>query len=335
MPTVYAALDDALLVVRGDPGDRTADRTLDDHDLDCLAVAPGAGENGDRVFCGTFDAGLWRSEDGADSWERVGEGTVGNKVMSVAVNPDDPDEVWAGTEPSAVYRSTDGGEAWTVREGLTDLPSASSWSFPPRPYTHHVRWIEVDPADPAHLYVSIEAGALVQTFDRGETWEDRMPDSRRDNHSLTTHPEAPGLAWAAAGDGYAETVDGGATWSHPQEGLDHRYCWSVAVDAEDSRTVLVSAARGARSAHNPASAESYVYRKRGDEPWERCDADLPAGEGMVRAVLARGDDGGEFYAATNRGLFETADAGETWEAFDVEWPAAFEEQTPSGLRVVF
>ncbi len=325
----------ALLVVDGAPDDPTARVRLDGHELACLAVAPEAGESGtDRVFCGTYDAGLWRSEDGGDSWERVGENAVGNKVMAVAIDPDDPDEAWAGTEPSAVYRSTDGGATWTEREGLTDLPSASGWSFPPRPYTHHVRWIEVDPDDPAHLYVSIEAGALVQTSDRGETWEDRAPDSRRDNHSLTTHPDAPGRAWAAAGDGYAETDDGGRTWTHPQEGLDHRYCWSVAVDAADPRTVLLSAASGPRSAHNAASAESYVYRRRGDEPWERVGDGLPTGKGTVRAALARGSASGAFYALSNRGLFFTTDAGETWEAVNVEWPEEFGTQTPSGLAVV-
>ena len=32
---------------------------------------------------------------------------------------------------------------------LTELPSVPTWSFPPRPYTHHVRWIGLHPTDPA------------------------------------------------------------------------------------------------------------------------------------------------------------------------------------------
>ncbi|EMA51051.1 WD40/YVTN/BNR-like repeat-containing protein [Halococcus salifodinae] len=360
MPTIHAAMRNGLLVaVRDDvaehdgattdgvvsdgavPGDawRTT-RRLAEHDLECVAVHPASP---DRVFVSTFDAGLHRSEDGGESFERVGQGTIGEHVMSLAVDPESPETVWAGTEPSAVYRSTDGGVSWEHREGLTDLPSSSEWSFPPRPDTHHVRWIEPDPHDSGHLYVGIEAGALIETHDAGETWEDRVETARVDNHSLTTHPDAPERAWSAAGDGYAETHDAGETWVHPQEGLDHRYCWSVAVDPADPDTVLLSSASGPRSAHNTDTAESYVYRKRGDSPtatgggvsWERLDdRGLPTGEGVVRAVLAPGAAAGEFYAVNNRGLFFTTDAGDSWTRLGVEWPAAFESQTPRGLAVL-
>ena len=50
--------------------------------------------------------------------------------------------VYAGTEPSAVFRSDNGGDSWVDLAGLRALPSAATWSFPPRPHTHHVRWIE-------------------------------------------------------------------------------------------------------------------------------------------------------------------------------------------------
>jgi photosystem II stability/assembly factor-like uncharacterized protein len=332
MTRIFALMRGALLVYDGDA--QTAERTLGGHDFECVAVSADAP---DRVFCGTFDAGLVRSLDGGTTWNRVGEETLSKSVTSLAVSPYDSDVVYAGTEPSAVFRSRDGGETWTELDGVTALPSEPEWAFPPRPHTHHVRWVEPDPADADHLYVSIEAGALVQTHDAGQTWEDRRPSARRDNHSLTTHPDEPGRAWAAAGDGYAETSDGGQTWEHPQEGLDHRYCWSVVVDPGDPDRVLVSSADSARVAHNPDRAESYLYRREGDGAWERLDGrGVPTGEGVLRAVLATGPAGaaGVFYALTNRGLYRTEDGGDSWSAVDVEWPNAFERQTPRGLAVV-
>ncbi|MFD1511760.1 WD40/YVTN/BNR-like repeat-containing protein [Halomarina rubra] len=326
--TLYAALRTALLVVRDERGDPTVERRLTDYDLECVEAHPDAP---DTVLVGTFDDGLYRSTDGAESFGRVAP-EMESRVMSLAVNPTDPEEWWAGTEPSRVYHSTDAGATWAEKPGLTDLPSAEDWYFPPRPDTHHVRWLEVDPGNPAHLYAGIEAGALVQTFDRGETWEDKVETSRFDNHSLATHPLAPDRVYSAAGDGYAESHDRGATWQYPQAGLHHRYTHSVAVDAGDPEVLVLSAASGPRAAHSPPG-ESYVYRREADGAWTQAMDGLPDPNGLLRAVLEPGDPG-EFFALTNHGVYRSTDGGVSWAALDVPWGEAFESQGGRGLAAV-
>jgi len=330
MPALYAALDEAMLVARDESGDWQVTRRLAGHDLQCLAASRATPE---RVFVGTFESGLQRSTDGGDSWTRVGEDALHERVMSVTTSPHDSDEVWVGTEPSAVFVSRDGGDTWTEKPGLTDLPSADEWYFPPRPDTHHVRWLEVDPSDPDRLYVGIEAGAFVLSPDGGDTWRERPPGSRRDNHTLATHPADEGRVYAAAGDGYAESTDGGDSWDRPQEGLDHRYCWSVAPDPSDSDTVVLSSAGGPRQAHSQP-AESSVYRREGDGPWTRAMDGLPDPEGSLRAVLAPGGEAGELFLLSNHGLHRTGDAGRTWARLAVPWREAYETQRPRGLAVV-
>jgi hypothetical protein len=151
--------------------------------------------------------------------------------------------------------------------------------------------------------------------------------------SLEPDATAPDRAWSAAGDGYAKTPDGGDTWTHPQEGLEHRYCWSVAVDPGDPETVLLSAATGPWSAHRPATAESYLYRRRDEGPWERLtDVAVPTGKGILRAVLRTGDEAGECYAAHNRGLYRTHDFGSSWERVPADWDD-YADQTVRGLAV--
>lgn len=321
---MYAAFENAFLT---DDGGWERRDPPTDAQIQCIDAS---NEVPERVFCGTFGDGLYRSVDAGETWEHV---DVATNVMSLTVDPHDPDEVWLGTEPSAVYHSTDGGETWAEKPGLTNLPSASEWYFPPRPDTHHTRWIAVDPGDPAHLYVGIEAGALVQTHDKGETWEDRVSTARLDNHTLTTHPDAPDRAYSAAGDGYAETHDKGETWTYPQEGLKHRYVWSIAVDSADPDTVLVSSASGARRAHASSTAESYVYRRDNGGAWQQCLDGLPGPDGMIRPVLAAGA-AHEFYALTNRGLYRSSDSGEHWHDLGIEWDESLTTQRPRGLACI-
>ena len=327
---IYAAYDDGLRVV--DPATGAVETRLSGQRVECLSVARGEAraDGGDateppRVLAGTFDAGLFRSVDGGSRFACVTASTLGpegsgpDAVTAVATSPHDPDVVWIGTEPSRAYRSADGGETAERVGGLTDLPSADEWSFPPRPDTHHVRWIEPCPADPLRWLFGIEAGALAVTADGGETWTDRPPGSRRDTHAMATHPDAPDRVYAAAGDGFAESDDCGDSWRVRDAGLDHGYVWGLAVDPGDPATALVSAAASATAAHR--RGEAHLYRYRRGEGFERLDdREFPTGEGTFRAALASGRSAGTIWALSNRGLFVTRDAGDTFEQVPVDLP---------------
>jgi photosystem II stability/assembly factor-like uncharacterized protein len=116
---------------------------------------------------------VYRSDDGGVSWRGIG-GLDGRRIMSITASPARPNLVWVGTEPSEVWRSADAGETWQQTSALETLPSSSEWSFPPKPDTHHVRWIACHPRDGDRLWVAIEAGALVSTLDGGRSWHDRV-----------------------------------------------------------------------------------------------------------------------------------------------------------------
>jgi hypothetical protein len=194
--------------------------------------------------------------------------------------------VYAGTEPSAVFRSDTGGDTWADLAGLRALPSADTWSFPPRPDTHHVRWIEADASVADRVFVAIEAGALVRTFDGGRTWHDRVGGGPYDTHTAVTHPLAPGRIYSAAGDGYFESTDAGDSWRSPEDGLRHLYLVGVAVDPGDPDTVVISATDGPGFAYSPRLATAYVYRKTGLEGWKQAMSGLPEAKGATASRFA-------------------------------------------------
>jgi photosystem II stability/assembly factor-like uncharacterized protein len=149
--------------------------------------------------------------------------------------------VYVGTEPTAFYRSDDGGESWEKMSSINNLKSSTSWSFPPRPWTSHVRWIESDKTKPGYVYVAIEAGALVQSYDGGRTWIDKVNGGPYDTHTLATHKNMPGRLYSAAGDGYFESYNYGQTWKRSVAGLDDYYLFGLPVDSGNPKTVIVSA----------------------------------------------------------------------------------------------
>jgi hypothetical protein len=236
---------------------------------------------------------------------------------------------YVGTEPSALYRSADGGATWRECATLRELPSAPTWSFPPRPWTSHVRAIAPDPNVGGRLYVAIEAGALVRTRDGGQSWTDRVEGGPFDSHTLATPRQTPDLIYSAAGDGYslagmgfAESSDGGRTWTRPSAGLPYHYLWGLAVNPTDPTELIVSCAPGPREAHQPEHARSAICRRTGADPWQHCGDGLPPDNGTLASSLAAHEgESGIFYAANNMGVYRSPDSGQTWRRIEIPWPA--------------
>lgn len=317
MNTLVVATEQALLVARH-ASQWSVEEHLKGKSPESLAVDP---RNSTRVYSGTRGSGLWRSDDAGRTWDPVGAGISPAEITAVAVSSPELSVVYAGTEPSAVFRSDNGGETWSELSGLQALPSAQTWSFPPRPETHHVRWIETDPVVAARVFVAIEAGALVRTLDGGRTWLDRTRGGPIDTHTAATHKHAPGRLYSAAGDGYFESDDAGDSWTRSVDGLQHRYLVGVAVDPVDPDTVIVSAASGPFVAYRPRNAEAHVYRKTAGRSFEPAMEGLPDSRGTTASRFAtHPDEPGVIYAANNHGLFHSADAGRTWKALEIPWP---------------
>lgn len=268
----------------------------------CLAVEP---TSADTVYLGCRGRGVLRSQDAGESWHDCA--LPESEVFSLAVSAADH-ALYAGTEPSRLFRSDDHGSSWRELDALQDLPSRPSWSFPPRPWTSHVRWIAPDPHDAVRLLVGIELGGLMLSEDGGETFADHRPGAQPDVHGVAWHPRVPDRAYEAAGGGAALSRDGGRTWQAADEGRDHHYVWAVLPDPADADRWYVSAAAGPRQAHGGGPARAGLYRRDGDAPWRRLGEPL---EAMPYALAAAG--GALFAGLADGRVLRSVDAGERWE----------------------
>jgi photosystem II stability/assembly factor-like uncharacterized protein len=337
MTIIMLAMQNCVLVINSSNGYETQE-SLKETNPQSIAFDP---LNSGRAYCATFGNGLWKTDDDGLTWRNIGKDVISSPyVMSVAVSSlsggNKFNKVYAGTEPSALYVSNDGGDSWERMHALNDLPSSKSWSFPPRPWTHHIRWIEPDANNPGYIFAAIEAGALVQSRDGGKTWIDRNEEQGPyDTHTLATHSKAPGRLYSSAGDGYFESHDYGETWFSPMEGLRHDYLFGIEVDTRNPDVVIVSASNGPSRSYVAENAETFVYRKNDkDNKWDIVKDGLPEARGStIMSFAANSRASGEFYAVNNHGLFLSTDSGSSWRKLDTLWPKEYLQQTPWAIAI--
>jgi hypothetical protein len=302
---LFVATGDAVLRVKGG----RAEPVIERQGAQCLAVDS---RNPERVLVGCRGGGVFESEDGGSSWHDAD--LPSTDVFSVAYSPADS-AAYAGCEPSALWVRRNGG--WEELATLRELPSAPTWSFPPRPWTSHVRWIAPSPNDANLVLAGIELGGLMRTSDGGRTWQDHRPGAQRDVHTLAWHPTEPGRAYEAAGEGSAWSRDSGETWDSVDGGRNRHYTWALAVDPDDPDCWFVSASPGPFEAHGSRPAHAALYRWRGSGPWEELDLGLPRPLETMPYALAAIAEG--LVAALRDGrLYLSNDSGDSWRPLEAE-----------------
>jgi photosystem II stability/assembly factor-like uncharacterized protein len=304
---LYAATGDSFARLDEEADGWTVELSLTGGGAQCLAVDP---SDPDRVYAGLREGGVRRTDDGGRTW--VDRSPPQPAVFSLAVSPADG-ALYAGTEPSALYRSDDEGETWRELDALLELPSRPTWSFPPRPWTSHVRWIAPSPHHADLILVGIELGGLMRSTDGGATWQDHRPGAARDVHSLAWHPRTEGRAYEAGGDGAAWSEDAGETWQPADEGRDRHYTWSVAVDPQDPGVWYVSASTGPFAAHGLRGDPQARIFRRHDGRWRALAGGLPEPlQAMPYALVAT--ERRLFAGLADGQLWESSDRGEVWRA---------------------
>jgi photosystem II stability/assembly factor-like uncharacterized protein len=138
--------------------------------------------NARRLFIGISAAGVFRSDDGGETWTPANSGSaaeflpdpypeVGQCVHKLLLHGEDSSRLWQQNH-CGVYRSDDAGESWERLDG-NGLPSG--FGFP----------LALHPRDPDTAYVVPEEGAefrvtsggklgVYRTSDGGATWEPSM-----------------------------------------------------------------------------------------------------------------------------------------------------------------
>jgi photosystem II stability/assembly factor-like uncharacterized protein len=195
----------------------------------------------DQILVGTRD-GIFRSDDGGDSWRAVNNGLTIRYVRWLAAHPDDPERMFAGSEPAGIFLSTDGGNSWRGSPEVEELRDRQGWYLPYSPEAGCVRGFAFYGT---RAYAAVEVGGALISGNYGEAWEltkEPTSASRKihpDVHSIAAHPESANLIAAPTGGGFYFSEDGGKTWENR---YPDSYCRAVWWDPKDAAHMLLGSA---------------------------------------------------------------------------------------------
>ncbi|MGH9847060.1 MAG: WD40/YVTN/BNR-like repeat-containing protein [Blastocatellia bacterium] len=260
-------------------------------------LTPGHANEPGVWYAGTSPQGLFRSEDGGETWASVAgfndhpmraawtggadDGTPdGPKMHSVIIDPRDANHMYIGMSSGGVFESTDKGAGWKP------LNAGSSAAITPDPFPEYGQdphCLRMHPHAPDILYQQNHCGIyrMDRRANNGEAvWVrigEKMPKSVGDiGFPMVLHPRDPDTAWVFP-------MDGTQVWPRTSPG------------------------------GKPAA---YVTRNAG-KTWKRLDNGLPKEQGWFtvfrQAMTADAQDPiGIYFGTTSGEVWASASEGEKW-----------------------
>lgn len=245
-----------------------------------------------RVYLGTSDGVLYRSDDSGRRWQRLSPGFPhrGVSLDDIVVTP--AGAVLVGHwevqgSGGGVARSVDGGRTFTLLEGIRGQP---------------VRALAIGPSHP-DLVVAGSMNGVFRSLDGGRTWRRITPEGHPDLRnvgSVAVDPWDPRIIYAGTWHLPWKTTDGGRMWQPVPTGMiDDSDVMTLTVDRANTQNVFATACSG-------------IYRSAdGAQKWTRIRG-IPSSSRRTRAFAQSPDDINRLYAGTIQGVWMSDDGAATW-----------------------
>ncbi|MCI5106976.1 MAG: glycoside hydrolase [Pseudomonadales bacterium] len=245
----------------------------------------------DTVYAGVEDAALFRSSDGAKTWQEMpglrghgsgkdwAPGAGGMCLHTILLDPTDKQRIYVAISAAGAFRSDDAGETWRpINNGLVSdyIPD------PTAEIGHCVHRIDMHPANPNVLYMQ-------------KHWD------------------------------VMRSENGGESWTEVSGDLPSDFGFPIAVHAHEPETIYVIPITS-DSLHYPPEGKLRVYRSRGGgNDWEALSKGLPQKDCYVNVLrdamcVDSLESCGIYFGTTGGQVYCSADSGDNWQAIVRDLP---------------
>jgi photosystem II stability/assembly factor-like uncharacterized protein len=245
----------------------------------------------DTVFAGVEDAAIFRTTDGAQTWQelpglraqqgsRWQPGAGGMGLHTILLDRSNPRRMYIAISAAGAFRTDDGGERWKpINRGL------------------HSQYIP----DP-----NAEVGHCV--------------------HRIAMHPSRPDVLFMQKHWDVMRSDDAGDSWHEVSGNLPTDFGFVIDVHAHEPETIYVVPIKS-DSEHFPPDGKLRVYRSRtGGQDWEALTKGLPQENcyvNVLRDAMAVDtlDKCGVYFGTTGGQVYASSDGGDSWAPIVRDLPA--------------
>jgi len=248
--------------------------------------------NPETVFAGVEDAAIFRSTDGATTWQELsglrGHGTGpkwqpgagGMCLHTIVLDPGNPNRIFIAISAAGAFRTDDGGKTWKpINQGLKS-------QYIPDP--------------------KAEVGHCV--------------------HRIAMHQSRPNVLYMQKHWDVMRSDDAGDNWHEVSGNLPTDFGFVIDVHAHEPETIYVVPIKS-DGEHFPLDGKLRVYRSRkGGNEWEELSKGLPERDcyvNVLRDAMAVDslDQCGIYFGTTGGQVYCSPDAGDNWAPIVRDLPA--------------
>ncbi|EPX75777.1 sialidase family protein [Salipiger mucosus] len=246
-----------------------------------------------RLYAGVKPAGLLVSEDGGETWDRLGgldahpsaegwtPGAAGLVLHTIVPHPSNPrcalDRHFG--RPGS-FATDDGGRTWDRRNRLANAEACAGHSHPAAPSNG-------------------QTGLCV--------------------HNMMRAPGEGDVLYQQNHHGVWRSADGGRSWENITQGLPSTFGFPIRVHPRDPETIWTLPLNGDVEGRFPPDAAAAVWRSRdGGRTWRALREGLPQ-DGCFFTVLRQAmagdarDPAGVYFGTNSGSVFASLDEGESWD----------------------
>lgn len=180
----------------------------------CISFDP---SDANYVYVGTYLKGLYRSDDGGNTWSKIPNAIEGADIWDIEIDPKDYKTIYVATYKNGIYKSIDMGSNFKqINSGLK---------------SKDVYAIAIDPSNSQIIYAATALGAFKST-NGGTTWNEiNKGITNLFLYDIEVNPKDPKLVYAASQDGGVyKSTDAGSSWVEFSNGLEDKRVYDITLN---------------------------------------------------------------------------------------------------------